>query len=121
MRFMMIALFVVLGWAHEAEAQEAATEYPKMAPIDQSLMADQSAEIALARSAAPESISPDAEVMVLGRHGLVTAVKGKNGFVCIVRRSWTSAPDCTSQCGSGGEDDGVQHEPAKRGCPARAR
>ncbi len=54
---------------------------------------DRDAEIALARSAAPESISRDAEVLVLGRHGFETAVKGKNGFVCTVERSWTSAPD----------------------------
>ena len=74
-------------------AQDAATPYPNMAPIDQYLMTDQGAEIALARSAAPESISRDAEVLVLGRHGFETAVKGKNGFVCIVGRSWTSAPD----------------------------
>ena len=93
MRFMMIVLFVVLGWAYEAVAQEAATAYPKMAPIEQYLMADQNAEIALARTAAPESISRDAEVMVLGRHGFVTAVKGKNGFVCIVGRGWSSAAD----------------------------
>jgi hypothetical protein len=32
-------------------------------------------------------------VLVLGRHGFETAVKGKNGFVCIVGRSWTSAAD----------------------------
>jgi len=56
-------------------------------------MTDQGAEIALARSAAPKSIARDAEVLVLGRHGFETAVKGKNGFVCIVGRSWTSAPD----------------------------
>jgi predicted ester cyclase len=48
-----------------------------MAPIDQYLMADRAAEIALARSAAPESIPRDAEVMILGRHGFETAVKGK--------------------------------------------
>ena len=47
----------------------------------------------MARSAAPESIARDAEVLVLGRHGFETAVKGKNGFVCIVGRSWTSAAD----------------------------
>ena len=74
-------------------AQDATTRYPKMAPIDQYLMADRDAEIALARSAAPESIAHDAEVLVLGRHGFETAVKGKNGFVCIVGRSWTSAAD----------------------------
>ncbi|MGB9464493.1 MAG: hypothetical protein WBR10_05225 [Candidatus Acidiferrum sp.] len=60
-----------------------------MAPLDQYLM-ERNAEIALARSAAPESISRDAEVMVLGRHGYESAVKGKNGFVCMVQRSWTA-------------------------------
>ncbi len=92
------ALLVVLGTAHlgtsnQAMAQDATTPYPNMAPIDQYLMTDHGAEIALARSAAPESISRDAEVLVLGRHGFETAVKGKNGFVCIVERSWTSAAD----------------------------
>src|SRR5260221_11718960 len=87
------ALLAVLGPAYQAIAQDAKTPYPNMAPIDQYLMTDRAAEIALARSAAPESISRDAEVMVLGRHGFETAVKGKNGFVCIVERSWTSAAD----------------------------
>jgi hypothetical protein len=67
--------------------------YPKMAPVEQYLMADRAAEIALARSAVPESIARDAGVLVLGRHGFETAVKGKNGFVCIVGRGWTSAAD----------------------------
>jgi hypothetical protein len=87
------ALLIVLGTAYQATAQDATTPYPKMAPIDQYLMTDRGAEIALARSAAPESIARDAEVQVLGRHGFETAVKGKNGFVCIVGRSWTSAAD----------------------------
>lgn len=87
------ALLVVLSMAYQAMAQDTRTRYPKMAPIDQYLMTDRDAEIALARSAAPESISRDAEVLVLGRHGFETAVKGKNGFVCIVGRSWTSAAD----------------------------
>ena len=97
------ALLVVLGTlylgaSNQAMSQDAVTPYPvatypKMAPIDQYLMTDQAAEIALARSAAPDSIAHDAEVQVLGRHGFETAVKGKNGFVCIVARSWTSAAD----------------------------
>src|SRR5690242_12755326 len=91
MRFVMIAIIVVFGWAHQAMGQDAA--YPKLAPIEQYLMADNAAEIALARSAAPESISRDAEVLVLGRHGFETAVEGKNGFVCIVGRGWSSAAD----------------------------
>ena len=87
------ALVVVLGAAWQAHAQDAKTPYPAMAPVDQYLMADRDAEIALARSAAPESISHDAEVMVLGRHGYEIAVKGKNGFVCLVERSWTAPID----------------------------
>ncbi len=90
---MGFALLVVFGTAHQAMAQDAATTYTKMSPVEQYLMADREAEIALARTAAPESISRDAEVLVLGRHGFETAVKGKNGFVCIVGRGWTSAPD----------------------------
>jgi len=64
-----------------------------MAPLDQYLMADRNAEIALARSAAPPSISKDATVMVLGSHGYETVVEGTNGFVCVVERAWTGAFD----------------------------
>ncbi len=56
-------------------------------------MTDRTTEIALARTAAPKSISDDASVMVLGRHGYETAIKGKNGFVCIVERAWMSPFD----------------------------
>jgi hypothetical protein len=92
------ALLLLLGTAHHAAAQavttpSTTTPYAKMAPIDQYLMTDRTAEIALARSAAPDSISRDAEILVLGRHGFETAVKGTNGFVCIVGRGWTSAAD----------------------------
>jgi hypothetical protein len=88
-------LVAVLGaaWQAQAQAQDAKTPYPSMAPLDQYLIADRNAEIALARSAAPESISHDAEVMVLGRHGYETAVQGKNGFVCLVWRSWAAGID----------------------------
>jgi hypothetical protein len=63
-------------------------QYVAMAPAQQYMMASQDKEIALARSAAPPSISRDAEVLVLRAHGYETAVKGKNGFVCLVERSW---------------------------------
>ena len=86
------ALLVVLGLAHPVMAKDATPPDSHMAPIAQYFM-DRTAEIALARSAAPESIARDAEVMVLGHHGFKTAVQGKNGFVCIVARSWTAAPD----------------------------
>ena len=78
-----------------AKPQDVKSRYPNMAPVDQYLIEDRDAEIALARSAAPESISREAEVMVLGRRGYETAVKGKNGFVCVVQRSWTAGPEDT--------------------------
>jgi hypothetical protein len=81
--------FFVLGVAWHARAQDAKPLYPSMAPLDQYLM-ERNAEIALARSAAPDSISRDAEVLVLGRHGYETAVKGTNGFICLVERAWNS-------------------------------
>ena len=82
-----LALVIGFGELRQAQAQEAKEPYPRMAPLDQYLM-ERNAEIAMARSAAPESISRDADVLVLGRHGYETAVKGKNGFVCVVERGW---------------------------------
>jgi hypothetical protein len=76
-----------------ARAQAQKAPYPAMASLDQYLIPDQNSEIALARSAAPASISDAAEVMVLGRQGYTTAVKGNNGFLCIVERSWGAATD----------------------------
>ncbi len=77
----------------QTHAQAGGTLYPRMAPLGQYLMASRKAEIALARSAAPASISRDAKVLVLGPHGYETAVDGKNGFVCLVERSWMSPLD----------------------------
>lgn len=82
-----LALLVVLGTTYRAMPQDVATPYPKMAPIKQYFM-DRDAEIALARSAAPEAISHDASIVVLTRKGYETAVEGKNGWVCIVDRGW---------------------------------
>lgn len=65
-----------------------AADYPVMAPRDQYMMENPVDEIALARTAAPPSISADAAILVLGPRGYATAVKGKNGFVCLVERSW---------------------------------
>jgi hypothetical protein len=85
-----------------------------MAPVAQYRMASRADEIALARSAAPPSISKDAEVLVLGAHGYETAVKGRNGFVCLVERSWDA-----------GFDDPVFWNPSIRGAdclnPAAAK
>ncbi len=83
---------VVLACA-VCQAQAEKTSYPAMAPLDQYLITDANSEIALARSAAPASISDAAEVMVLGPKGYTTAVKGTNDFLCIVERSWGAATD----------------------------
>ena len=84
------ALLIVLPGA---VAQTGKAAYPAMAPMDQYLIADQKSEIALARTAAPPSISDAAEVMVLTRQGYKTAVKGTNGFTCLVERSWGQGTD----------------------------
>lgn len=91
-----LAMFVptlLLMSAWPVNAQQANSPYPRMAPLDQYMMADRDAEIALAKSAAPKAVSDDAEVMVLEAQGYKTAVKGTNGFVCMVERSWTAGSD----------------------------
>jgi hypothetical protein len=82
-----IAFALVLSVAFAPNAAAQSDKYPKMAPVDQYLM-DKNAEIALARSAAPASISNDATILVLGRQGYETAVQGRNDFVCWVGRGW---------------------------------
>jgi hypothetical protein len=87
--FMLVA---ALSAPSPVAAQDAKQPYATMAPLEQYLM-DRNAEIALARSAAPDAISRDATVLVLGRHGYETAVEGKNGWVCMVDRGWMAMFD----------------------------
>ncbi|HEV2575659.1 MAG TPA: hypothetical protein VGU25_00490 [Acidobacteriaceae bacterium] len=66
-----------------------------MAPLEQYMMPE-GAEVALARTAAPTSISGKAKVLVLRRDGYGTAADGGNGWTCMVERGWannTTAPD----------------------------
>jgi hypothetical protein len=91
--FLSFALTVGLSGTTQGQAQAPKTSYPSMAPLEQYLIADRNDEIALARSAAPESISADAKIMVLGPHGYEIAAEGKNGFVCLVERGWMSPGD----------------------------
>ncbi|HEY5241921.1 MAG TPA: hypothetical protein VIJ22_10665 [Polyangiaceae bacterium] len=70
--------------------QAAPSSYATMQPLAQYVIPNPDEEVALARSAAPASISADAEILVLGKRGYETAVKGKNGFVCFVERSWAN-------------------------------
>lgn len=105
-----LALFaagLLPGTDQQARAQT--DPYPAMAPLEQYLM-PKDAEIALARSAAPASISDTATIMVLGRQGYETVAPGTNGFLCYVERSWaqdvnrpefwnpkTRSPNCFNQ------------------------
>jgi len=75
-----------------------------MAPLEEYLIADRDAEVALARTAAPPAVSNDATVLVLTRQGYQTAALGKRGFVCFVDRSW-----------SGPFEDPQYWNPKKRG------
>ncbi len=89
---LLFAAIVILSGAVQGRGEAAETPYPKMAPLPQYLMA-RDAEVAMARSAAPEAISRDAEVLVLTEHGYQQAAPGTNGFVCMVERSWTAGID----------------------------
>ena len=90
----LATLMLVFGLssAYGAAAPDSKTQYTSMAPLHLYLD-DRDTEIALARSAAPDAISRDATIMVLTDHGYVTAVEGKNGFVCVVERAWMSPDD----------------------------
>jgi hypothetical protein len=89
----VLALVVLLSTNRAAGAKDERNPYPDMAPTQQYRMSSRSEEIALARSAAPASLSNDAEILVLADHGYETAVKGKNGFVCLVERAWFASFD----------------------------
>jgi hypothetical protein len=85
-------LLLLSGTVAAADAQDVRkAEFRDMARVEQYQMPGRDDEIAMARSAAPASISADAEILVLGSHGYETAVKGKNGFTCLVMRSWAAS------------------------------
>src|SRR6266403_1598431 len=66
------------------------TKYP---PVSEYLM-PQDAEIALAKSAAPDNISGKATIKVLTASGFRVVHEGDNGFVCLVMRGF-GAPTYT--------------------------
>ena len=89
MKFIGRALVLVFLFAWQGTAQTVKTAYPSMAPLPQYLM-PRDAEISLARSAAPKSISDDATILLLTKNGYQRAVRGTNGFVCMVARPWSA-------------------------------
>lgn len=88
-----LAAFAAGDAAAAGGTESAATPYERMARLDEYLIPDSRAEIALARSAAPAAISDDATFLVLKPQGYETAIKGTNGFTCLVERSWMSPFD----------------------------
>lgn len=81
-------LFAVIAMG-ALPARAAQSRFPAMAPLAAYLEPSAAAEIALARSGGPASISKGARVWVLGKHGYSVAVEGTNGWSCIVERSWS--------------------------------
>jgi hypothetical protein len=93
-----IALCALAGFAAAdaptaGDTESGETSYERMARLDEYLMPDPHAEIALARSAAPAVISGKATLLTLKPQGYETAVHGTNGFTCLVERSWMSPFD----------------------------
>jgi hypothetical protein len=87
-----VGLVLCLGSGMLLGAQGVGAKYAQPARLAQYLM-PRNAEIALARSAAPASISDHATILVLGRRGYETAVRGTNGFACLVERGWVGTFD----------------------------
>jgi len=85
-------VFALCGLSSVTSAQTVKSAHPEMAPLAKYLM-PRDVEISLARSAAPKSIAMNAEVLILTAIGYQTAVKGTNGFVCLVARSWSAGFD----------------------------
>jgi len=86
----MAGLILVLGSMQVASSRGQSAKYPSLSEY----MMTPEAEIALARSAAPENVSAHATVKILTASGYKVATHGDNGFVCLVMRGW-GAPTFT--------------------------
>src|SRR3989475_6429787 len=69
---------------------------PKYPPLSEYMMAPD-AEVALAKSAAPEKISAHATVKILTTSGYKVAAQGDNRFVRIVLRGWAATISTTAR------------------------
>src|SRR5438876_8959635 len=93
MRKIMAAMVLLLVSLQVASVRGQSAKYP---PLSEYMMTPE-AEIALARSAAPENVSAHATVKVLTAAGYKVAAQGDNGFVCIVMRGWAAAISTTAR------------------------
>jgi hypothetical protein len=90
MKKLVLAFVLLLTSVHTTMVWAQNSKYP---PLSEYLMAPD-AEIALARSAAPDSVSARATVKILTASGYTVATQGDNGSVCMVMRGF-SAPTYT--------------------------
>jgi hypothetical protein len=90
---MTLALALACPAAAFAQVPSPDPDYPSVAPVEKYLMPNSAAEIALARTAAPPSVSADATILVLTKTGYVTAVNGTNGWTCLVGRAFAGGLD----------------------------
>jgi hypothetical protein len=88
LQLVLFTLFAAFG-ATGLFAQE--MKYPQLSEY----MMSQDAEVALAKSAAPQNISDRATIKVLTTTGYQVVHQGDNGFVCMVMRGFTGAPTFT--------------------------
>ncbi|HLY01120.1 MAG TPA: hypothetical protein VKR56_01340 [Candidatus Cybelea sp.] len=90
---MTIALALACSASAFAQVPSPNPHYLTMAPVKLYMMSSVAAEIALARTAGPRSISAKATILVLTKTGYVTAVKGTNGWTCLVGRAFAGGLD----------------------------
>ena len=90
MKKLIFALVSLLASLDAAAVWAQGAKYP---PLSEYMMA-QDAEVALAKSAAPDKVSAHATVQALTASGYKVVTQGDNGFVCMVLRGW-AAPTFT--------------------------
>jgi hypothetical protein len=86
MKKLMLLLVSQLASVAAAVASAQSLKYP---PLGEYMM-DQQAEVALAKSAAPENVSGRAFIKILTDTGYKAVSQGDNGFVCVVLRGWAA-------------------------------
>jgi hypothetical protein len=88
-----VGTIVALATAANAAGQAAVDT----TPLRPALLIPEEQEMALARSAAPDAVARQASIWVLGKRGYEQAVRGTNGWGCIVQRG-TSGQGLIPRC-----------------------
>jgi hypothetical protein len=86
MKKLLSLLVSLLASLIAAAASAQSLRYPPLGAY----MMDQQAEVALAKSAAPENVSGRASIKILTDTGYKVVAQGDNGFVCVVLRGWAA-------------------------------